>query len=176
MNKIVEENMVSGELNDRRHRFDADFESWWKSYPKRVGSNPKNKARTAYLRAASRYTPERLRIALTGYFAHLHETKTNNTSFVMMATTFLNGRWEEWDNFGQPEKPAKPPYQPPVDNIKKMQLYNELGESEYRLWCDPCWIYAEELHLSSQFRADWLSEKYDGLLHKLGFKKVVAKK
>jgi hypothetical protein len=174
MNKLVEKNMISGELS-HRHKLDPHFEAWWKSYPTRIGSNPKNKARTAYLRAAQRYTPERLRIALTGYFSHLHETKTINTSFVMMATTFLNGRWEEWDNFGQPEKPKKPPYQPPVDNAKKMQLYRALGESDYRLWLDPCWVYGDELHVTSQLRADWIKEKFDGLLWKNGIKKVKSK-
>jgi hypothetical protein len=182
MSKVKEQLFPAQPKKDGKTVYPEKFEQFFKSYPSRrdesgkLMPHPKKPAYTAWKRVIKDVPPEKLLVSLTGFFADLESRSLLNTPYICHPATYLNQeRYEAFLDYGQPEKPKKPPYQPPVDNAKKMQLYRALGESDYRLWLDPCWIFGDELHVSSQLRADWIKEKFDGLLWKNGIKKVRSK-
>lgn len=78
-------------------QLEQEFESWWKyQYPDRKGSNPKQPAKAAYLRARKTATKEAIWSGTERYFEELSEEGKVSTEFVAMATTFLNQRrWEQ---------------------------------------------------------------------------------
>lgn len=71
------------------------FDEFWKDYPKRVGSNPKQPARSAFQRAVREVPPETIIAAAFNYALRCAEDGTD-PKFIPMAVTWLNQRrWED---------------------------------------------------------------------------------
>jgi hypothetical protein len=74
---------------------EAGFEEFWAAYPKRVGGNPKSKAKASYVKAVNKLLVSRLTLvnAAKAYAA----TRVNeDPKYTVMAATWLNQkRWED---------------------------------------------------------------------------------
>ena len=72
------------------------FHTWWKSYPRRAGGNPKAAAWRAYqARLANGATEGGLQAGIERYAAHCKAEGNEGTRYVMRASTFL-GPDEHW--------------------------------------------------------------------------------
>ena len=172
MNKLVEEALFSGEVPaSTKEAYTEDFEAFFRAYPRRKGGNPKHLAFKAYKKVVKVVPAERLRASLTGYWVSLGDKV--NTEYVLMASTYLNQkRYEEFLDFGLPERPKPPPFNPPQDT-KKKKLYELVGESNYRLWFDPCSTRHDgKLLIKNKFKRDWTAEKFMAEIYAAGFKGV----
>lgn len=70
----------------------AEFEAWWKTYPRRVG---KGQARRAYSSALKKTTADQLADAAEAFAARVHESGTEER-FIPHPATWLNGeRWAD---------------------------------------------------------------------------------
>jgi hypothetical protein len=181
MSKVKEQLFPARPKKDGKTVYPEKFEQFFKSYPSRRDESgklmpyPKKPAYTAWKRVIKDVPPEKLLVSLTGFFADLESRSLLNTKYICHPATYLNQeRYEPFLDYGQPEKPERPAYIKPTDS-RKLAIYEAVGESGYRSWFDPCWIYGTEIVVSSPLRADWAREKYDGLLWKLGFTNIRAK-
>lgn len=72
------------------------FETWWTTYPRRAGGNPKKAAWRAYqARLANGTNPNELQAGCERYAAHIKAEGKRGSQYVMRATTFL-GPDEHW--------------------------------------------------------------------------------
>jgi hypothetical protein len=79
-------------------KYDPEFETAWKRYPKREGSNPKNKAYSAWkARLKAGVTREQLANGVSRYLAYCDAKGSVGTGYVMQAVRFF-GPGEEYDN------------------------------------------------------------------------------
>ena len=70
--------------------YSEQFEDVWKIYPKRSGSNPKNKAYSAYCKRIEEGSAWiELKVGVEKYAAYCDAQETTGTSFVMHASTFF---------------------------------------------------------------------------------------
>lgn len=77
---------------------DSGFEAAWKAYPKRDGSNPKNKASSAWnARLKEGVTAEVMLAGVARYAAYCVAKGSVGTEFVMQAQRFL-GKGREFEN------------------------------------------------------------------------------
>ena len=86
----------------RRHIYDPDFETLWKSYPARNGSNPKWKAEQCWKASLkeSDSPGNEVRYMMEGtqrYAAWCHATNKTGTEMAMQTTRFL-GTGREYEN------------------------------------------------------------------------------
>jgi len=178
MNKLVEQALFLGEVpasakdkDKDKEVYTEDFEAFFRAYPRRKGGNPKHLAFKAYKKVVKVVPAERLRASLTGYWVSLGDKV--NTEYVLMASTYLNQkRYEEFLDFGLPERPKPPPFKPPQDT-KKKKLYELVGESNYRLWFDPCSTRHDgKLLIKNKFKRDWTAEKFMAEIYAAGFSGV----
>lgn len=85
----------------------ADFEGWWKLYPKRLGNNPRKPALASYI-SARRHGATAKEIAAGIYWERIAlmkhpEGNRIGTQFVPMASTWLNQeRWKSYADKGEP--------------------------------------------------------------------------
>ena len=161
------------DLLHTKTQYPEEFETFWKNYPRRSGSNPKNQAYRAWRKATKVVTPERLRSTLPGYFASLNGKA--GTEYVLMAATYLNQkRYEEFlvDQNSEKKEKAKPK----VPNcVRKKGLFNKLGEDTYNLWLADCQIYGDTIVLPTQMKADWIKNHYGKEIWQLGFDGITTK-
>lgn len=72
-----------------------NFDEFWRNYPKRVGSNPKQPALKAFQRAVREVPPETIIAAAFNFAIRCSEDSTD-PRFIPMAATWLNQcRWED---------------------------------------------------------------------------------
>jgi|TARA_R110000823_G_scaffold261359_2_gene382078 hypothetical protein len=161
------------DLLHTKTQYPEEFEKFWKAYPRRTGSNPKNQAYRAWRKAIKVVTPERLRSTLPGYFAALNGKV--GTEYVLMAATYLNqNRYEEFlvDQTAD-KKETLPPKLP--DCSRKKDLYNKVGGDTYNLWLSGCQILGNTIVVSSKLKADWIKNHYGKELWQLGFDGITTK-
>lgn len=89
----------------------ADFEDFWKVYPKRQGSNPKEHARKRFWAAAkSGADPAEIIRAAQAYAAQQQEIGNVGTVFVAQAVTWLSQqRWKDYANGAGTTQHTGPP-------------------------------------------------------------------
>jgi hypothetical protein len=88
--------------------YTTDFDEAWRTYPKRMGSNPKKLAWKQWNRRMVEGTPTaQLLQATRGYAASCEDSGIVGTEKVLQAATFYgpNERWVEFENY----KPANRP-------------------------------------------------------------------
>lgn len=90
----------------KKDDYPAEFEKLWAEYPKREGSNPKNKAYQAWnARRKAGVTPEAMAAGLQRYVAFCGAKGQVGTSYVMQASRFFGTGLEfnnEWAVSNQP--------------------------------------------------------------------------
>jgi hypothetical protein len=102
---------------------DPIFEQAWKDYPKRSGSNPKNKAISAWnARKAEGVKPETMLAGVRKYAAHCLAKGSAGTEFVMQAARFF-GKGEEYLTDW--------PVQPPVNVGKPRHKTQDFASKDY---------------------------------------------
>ena len=158
---------------EARHntQYPEAFELFWKSYPRRSGSNPKNLAFRAWRKVTKVVTPERLKCSLSAYFNDLGDKR--NTEYVLMAATYLNqSRYEQYlpdeginDEGDSPKEVFKRP-----TNVRKLDLLNAIGEDNYKLWCDGCEIVGDKLVLKTEMKRDWVKNRFGKEIYKLALR------
>jgi hypothetical protein len=103
-----------------------DFEEFWKSYPKREGSNRKSPAEKIFNQAVKAGADPQAIISAAKKFGEREATNVG-TRFIPMATTWLNDKgWEEF-------KPD------PADEERKRLLWEQMAARGYR-WIDEKWV------------------------------------
>jgi hypothetical protein len=87
---------------------DPDFESAWSAYPKRLGSNPKTKALSAWKARRKEGVPAAAMIqGAKQYAASCNALGKTHTEFVMQAARFF-GPGREWETAWPMSAPVKP--------------------------------------------------------------------
>ena len=72
------------------------FETWWDTYPRREGSNPKKPAREKWTSAVKRVSVDELQAGAERFRRYCDAEGTTGTRFVPMASSWLKQeRWEE---------------------------------------------------------------------------------
>ena len=111
--------------------YDEDFKNLWAFYPKRLGTNSKQKAYRCYkARLKEGHTHEELLASTVAYQAFCRESGKLGTEYVMSASVFY-GRdkhfltnWEEQINAAKQQR-DKPSPAKPGSAAAKQQSYNE---------------------------------------------------
>lgn len=89
--------------------YTCDFETFWKAYPKREGSNPKQPALAKFTAAVKAGTdPKSIITGAYAYHAQMTESGDVGSKFVAQAVTWLNQ--ERWNDDMQPEKGRRDGY------------------------------------------------------------------
>ena len=95
----------------------AEFEAFWREYPKRNGGNSKHKALSAWnARRQEGHAPEEMQAGVHRYAAWCQATGKIGTEFVKQASTFLGaekGFLEPWD-LPPPDRPCHSPPATPL--------------------------------------------------------------
>lgn len=103
------------------------FNEFWKAYPRRAGSNPKNRALKAWrARIRSGAKPSDIMAGLRRYAAFVDATGKAGTEFVMQAATFL-GPDERWTESWALDRAKAPP--PPAGS-EAARRHNEMPGSD----------------------------------------------
>lgn len=107
---------ISNEIGKYQAR-EADFQKFWRAYPRRTGSNPKDPARKSWLAAIKRGTnPDEI---ISGALAYAAFRSEDDPKFTKQAATWLNQRGWEDDYTGlRPSARAGPA--PPRDALTAM--------------------------------------------------------
>ena len=90
--ELANNNTLSSRAKMAHPNQTAEFESFWQSYPRRIG---KGAARTAFTRAIKLAPVDEIIAAAKEYAAHCDATGTEK-QFIPHASTWLNG--ERWDD------------------------------------------------------------------------------
>ena len=96
-NRILKANGASDDTpkNKKSLAYSDEFETIWSLYPKRAGSNPKNKAFQSFnARLKEGYTVEQMEAGVKRYAKYCDLTDKTNTEFVLQASTFFGPRAE----------------------------------------------------------------------------------
>jgi len=109
--ELANNNTLSSRAKMAHPNQTADFESFWQSYPRRIG---KGAARTAFTRAIKLAPVDEIIAAAKEYTAHCDTTGVEK-QFIPHASTWLNG--ERWDDDLELEV---------KESIKTMGWLNEL--------------------------------------------------
>ena len=93
----------------------ADFEKFWRAYPQRVGSNPKEPARKSFTAAVKRgVDPEEI---ISGALSYAAYRADDDPKFTKQAVTWLNQRCWIDDYSGHRPSARAGQGQPPKDSI-----------------------------------------------------------
>ena len=93
----------------------ADFEKFWRAYPQRIGSNPKEPARKSFTAAVKRgVDPEEI---ISGALSYAAYRADDDPKFTKQAVTWLNQMGWADDYSGQRPSARAGPGQPPKDSI-----------------------------------------------------------
>jgi hypothetical protein len=112
-----------------RPEIEKDFDEFWKAYPKRDGSNPRNPARKSFLAAVrSGADPQAIIAAAARYAAECRSKQQINTPYVAQAKTWLNQ--QRWGDYAAPSG-AGPPQPPPgaASDAELREKYAKLNGS-----------------------------------------------
>lgn len=109
--ELANNNTLSSRAKMAHPNQTTDFESFWQSYPRRIG---KGSARTAFTRAIKLAPVDEIIAAAKEYAAHCDATGVEK-QFIPHASTWLNG--ERWDDDLELEV---------KESIKTMGWLNEL--------------------------------------------------
>jgi len=91
-------NGSSGKPDKPPSKLEKQFEAIWQAYPKREGSNPKNKAFSAFkARVAEGVDPAAMAAGLDRYLRYCQARGSIGTEFVMQAVRFF-GKSKEFEN------------------------------------------------------------------------------
>lgn len=126
--------------------YSDDFMEAWNTYPKRAGSNPKNKAFAAFEKRISDGLANHEEIyfalfeGLRKYKKYCDATGKTGTEFVMQAATFF-GPDKHYENDWTIPKPKADPYAKPEIFSQAFQAADFSGKAEARL--DPVDPYAD---------------------------------
>lgn len=98
---LIPDSLSTDSSTPARQGSPAPFEEFFEKYPKRAGSNPKERALKAYrARIAEGHSPDEILSGLSRYTAFIKATGKVGTEFVLQASTFLgpDKRFlEAWD-------------------------------------------------------------------------------
>ena len=124
-----------------KSEYGAAFEFAWLNYPKRAGSNPKNKAAAAYQKRVDEGSSEdALLFCVQDYCAFCDATQKTGTELVMQASRFF-GPNREFENDWTIPKPKADPYAKPDVYSQAHQAADFSGKAEALL--DPVDPYAD---------------------------------
>lgn len=173
---IPEESGSNTPLKDNHHieepvtgtkttTFEADFEAFWKAYPRHVN---KSKAKAALLKALKKTTLETILKNLANQKKTNQWTKDNG-QFIPHPTTWLNGeRWEDEIATGPAPRPEGIPSQADVISVCKEKWgedprHTNWGASFWRHWTEREWkrrglLIDWRVELSNQVN-QWRKEK-----------------
>lgn len=86
----VNKGMNKGSVPSKKREYSPEFEQAWSSYPKREGSNPKDKAFSAWkARIAKGHTVADLTDGVIRYASFCEQTAKIGTAYTMQASTFF---------------------------------------------------------------------------------------
>jgi len=105
-----------------------EFETIWKSYPKRAGGNPKPKAFKAFnARLKEKALYEDLKAGVIRYGRFCKVTGLTNSPYVMQASTFFGVNNEAWtEDWTLPKAEVKETME---DKGKRLNIQPRVGES-----------------------------------------------
>lgn len=111
-------------LSGKPDPLESDFAELWKTYPKRDGSNSKQKALAAYRKRRKEKIPhDAIRDGLTKYAAWCQATGKVGTETVMQASRFF-GPGREWENEWTPPAAV---FRLPTNNRELWEIRVKLG-------------------------------------------------
>lgn len=118
-------NIDPDSLNQNNNNFSAEFENWWKRYPRKYG---KADAKKEWIKQRKAGVPvEKFEAALTNYLEEIRKAQTE-TKYVLHGRTFLGPgkRWEDYLQVAEDEAP--PPREPTDDELAIQKLYEEMKQ------------------------------------------------
>lgn len=158
---------------------DADFEEFWRLFPKRPG-NPKQPALLAWKRAArAKELPaaDDMRKALAAYTKHCMDTKIINTAFVAHGSTFINQRrWNDWTPAQEAVRQPNAAVLPTGYEDQARALIAVIGARKYQDWFGMAkWSNGGEvlrIQVGSRFERDRIEADFLDILERVTKKDV----